>query len=86
MSKLIKIQRLEKSTCKLPDCYTQIEFSRIPPPNQFLVDSKKQLKTTENEKILSTRLHPLNYLDVFFKCCIVLDRKTVHNSNKFRQK
>ena len=53
--------------------------------NTYVKDSEKELNLTEYEKLLSKRVYPLSYIDVFFKRCIVLDETTVHNKSKFHQ-
>ena len=47
--------------------------------NTYVKDTEMELKMTEYEKLLSKRVYLLNYIDVFFKRCIVLDETTVHN-------
>ena len=47
--------------------------------NTYVKDTEMELKLTEHEKLLSRRVYLLNYNDVFFKRCIVLDETTVHN-------
>ena len=45
----------------------------------YVKETETDLKLTEYEKLLSKRVYLLCYNDVFFKRCIVLDEKTVHN-------
>ena len=52
----------------------------------YVEDTEKELKLIENEKLLSERVYLLNYIDVFFKRCVVLDETTVHNESKFHKK
>ena len=47
--------------------------------NTEVKDTEMELKFTEYEKLLSKRVYLLNYIDVFFKQCIVLDETTVPN-------
>ena len=47
--------------------------------NTYVKDTEMELKLTEYEKLLSKRVNLLSYIDVFFKRCIVLDERTVHN-------
>ena len=47
--------------------------------NTYVKDTEMELKLTEYEKLLSTRVYLLSYIDVFFERCIVLDETTVHN-------
>ena len=42
-------------------------------------------KITEHQELLSKRIFFFNYIEVFFKCCIVLDETTFHSQNKHRQ-
>ena len=53
--------------------------------NTYVKDTEMQLKVTEYEKLLSKRVYLLNYIDVLFRQCIVLDETTVHNQSKFHQ-
>ena len=46
--------------------------------NTYVKDTEMELKLTECEKLLSKRVYLLNYIDVFFKRCLVLDETTVH--------
>ena len=46
--------------------------------NTYLKDTEMQLKLTEYENLLAKRVYLVNYIDIFFKCCIVLDATTVH--------
>ena len=43
------------------------------------------LKLIEYKKLLAKRVYLFNYIDIFYKRCIVLDETTVHNLNKLRQ-
>ena len=47
--------------------------------NAYVKDTEMELKLTDYEKFLSKRVYLLSYIDVFFRRCIVLDEKTVHN-------
>ena len=49
--------------------------------NTYVKDTEMKLKLTEYEKLLRKRIYLLSTIDVFvfFKRCIVLDEKTVHN-------
>ena len=47
--------------------------------NTYVKDTELELKLTEFEKLLSKPVYLLNYIDVFFQRCIVLDEATVHN-------
>ena len=47
--------------------------------NTYLKDTEMELKLTEYKKLLAKRLHLLNYIDIFYKRCVVLDETTVHN-------
>ena len=47
--------------------------------NTYLKDTEMDLKLTEYKKILAKRVYLLNYIDIFYKRCIVLDEITVHN-------
>ena len=47
--------------------------------NTYVKDTEMELKLTEYEKFLAERVYLLSYIDVFFKRCIVLDEKIVHN-------
>ena len=46
--------------------------------NTYVKDIEMELNLTEYKKLLSKRVYPLSYIDVFFKRCIVLDETTVH--------
>ena len=46
--------------------------------NTYIRDFGKELKLTEFEKLSSKRVYLLNYIDVFFMRCIVLDEITVY--------
>ena len=41
--------------------------------NAYVKNTEIELKMTEYRKILSKRLYPLSYNDLFFKRCLVLD-------------
>ena len=45
----------------------------------YLRDTEMDLKFTEYKKLLAKRVYLLNYIDIFYKLCIVLDETTVHN-------
>ena len=47
--------------------------------NLYLKDNEVDLKLTEYQSLLSTRVYLLSYIDVFFKRCIVLDETDVHD-------
>ena len=47
--------------------------------NTYLKDTEMDLKLTEYKRILAKRVYLLSYNDIFYKRCIVLDEKTVHN-------
>ena len=47
--------------------------------NTYVKDTEIQLKLTEFEKLLPTRVYLLSYIGVFFKRCIELDETIVHN-------
>ena len=47
--------------------------------NTYVKDTEKELKLTENERLLSKRVYLLSYLYVFFKRCFEFDEKTVHD-------
>ena len=47
--------------------------------NTYLKDTETDLKSSEYKKILAERVYLLNYIDLFYKRCIVLDETTVHN-------
>ena len=47
--------------------------------NSYLKDTEMELKLTENKKLLAKRVYLLNYIDIFYKRCIVWDETTVHN-------
>ena len=62
--------------CKLPKRYRRVKYCRLPlPKNINLKNSKKDLKITEYEKLLSKRVYCLNYIDVLLKRFIVGARK-----------
>ena len=45
----------------------------------YLKDTEMNIKLTEYKKVLVKRVYLLNYIDIFYKRCIVLDETTVHN-------
>ena len=45
----------------------------------YLKDTEINLKLTEYKKLLAKRVYLLNYIDIFYKRCIVLDETTFHN-------
>ena len=47
--------------------------------NTYLKDTEMDLKLTEYKKLLAKLFYLLSYIDIFYKRCIVLDEKTVHN-------
>ena len=47
--------------------------------NTYLKCTEMELKLTEYKKLLAKRVYFLNYIDVLYKRCIVLDETTVHN-------
>ena len=47
--------------------------------NLYLKDSEVILKLSEYESLLARRVYLLNYFDMFYKRCIVVDETTVHN-------
>ena len=47
--------------------------------NTYLKDTELDLKLAKNKKLLAKRVYLLNYIDIFYKRCIVLDETTVHN-------
>ena len=46
--------------------------------NTYVKDTEMELNLTEYEKLLAKSIYFLSYIDIFFKCCIVLDETTVH--------
>ena len=47
--------------------------------NTYLKDTELELKLTEYKKLLAKRAYLLSYIDIFYKRCIVLDERTVHD-------
>ena len=47
--------------------------------NTYLKDTEMDLNLTEYKKLLAKRVYLLNYIDNFYRQCIVLDETTVHN-------
>ena len=47
--------------------------------NTYLKDTEMDLKLTEYKKLLAKRVYLLSYIDIFYKRCIVLDERNVHN-------
>ena len=47
--------------------------------NTYLKDTGMDLKLTEYKKLFAKRVYFLNYIDIFYKRCIVLNETTVHN-------
>ena len=47
--------------------------------NLYLEDKEVDLKLTEYQPLLAKRVYLLSYNDIFYKRCIVLNEKTVHN-------
>ena len=47
--------------------------------NLYLKGNELDLKLTEYQSLLAKRVYLLNYIDIFYNRCIVLDEKTVHN-------
>ena len=47
--------------------------------NLYLKDNELDLKLSEYQSLLAKRVYLLNYIDIFYKRCIVLDETTVHN-------
>ena len=45
----------------------------------YLKDTEMDLKLSEYKKLLAKCVYLLNYIDISFKRCIVLDETTVHN-------
>ena len=46
--------------------------------NIYLKDNEVDLKLTDFQSLLAKRVYLLNYIDIFYKRCIVLDETTVH--------
>ena len=46
--------------------------------NSYLKDTETDLKLTEYKKLLAKRVFLLNYIGIFYKRCIVLDKTTIH--------
>ena len=53
--------------------------------NLYLKDNEVSLKLSKYEAFLEKRVYLVNYVDIFYKRCIVLDETIVHNQNKLRQ-
>ena len=51
--------------------------------NTYLKDTEMELKLNEYEKLLAKRVYLLNYIDILFTRCVLLDETTVHNWFKF---
>ena len=47
--------------------------------NTYLKNTEMDLNLTEYKKLLAKRVYLLSYIDIFYKRCIVLDERTVHN-------
>ena len=47
--------------------------------NLYLKDNEVVLKLSQYESLLAKRVYLLCYVDIFYKCCIVLDETTVHS-------
>ena len=47
--------------------------------NLYLKDNEFDLKLSEYQSFMAKRVYLLSYIDIFYKRCIVLDEKTVHN-------
>ena len=47
--------------------------------NLYLKDNEVDLKLTEYQSLLAKRVYLLNYIDIFYKRCIILDETTGHN-------
>ena len=47
--------------------------------NLYLKDIEVDLKLTEYQSLLAKRVYLLSYIDKFYKRCIVLDERTVHD-------
>ena len=47
--------------------------------NLYVKDNEIDLKMTEYQSLLAKQVYLLSYIDIFYKRCIVLDEKTVHN-------
>ena len=47
--------------------------------NTYRRDTEMDKKLTDYKKILAKRVYVSNYIDIFYKRCIVLDETTVHN-------
>ena len=70
----------EKSMCKIPDWYRQVEYCRVPlSEHLFLKDNEVDLKKTENQSLLAERIYLSSYIGIFCKRRIVLDETTVHD-------
>ena len=44
----------------------------------YVKDNEVDLKLTEYQSLLAKRVYLLNYIDIFYKRCIVLDETTIH--------
>ena len=53
--------------------------------NLYLKDNEIDLKLPENQSLLLKRNYLLNYIDMFYKRCNVLDETTVHIYHKLLQ-
>ena len=47
--------------------------------NTYLKNTELDLKLTEHKKLLAKSIYLFNYIDIFYKRCIVSDETTVHN-------
>ena len=47
--------------------------------NSYLKGNDVDLKLSEYKSLLAKRVYLMSYIDIFYKRCIVLDEKTVHN-------
>ena len=45
----------------------------------YLKDNGADLKMTDYQSVLAKRFYVLSYIDIFYKPCIVMDERTVHN-------
>ena len=52
--------------------------------NLYLKDNVVNLKMTEYQSLLAKQLYLLSCIDIFYKRCIVLEEKTVHNTNSVK--
>ena len=46
--------------------------------NTYLKDTEMELRLSEYKKLLAKRVYLLDYTDIFFKRCIVLDETAIH--------